>query len=164
MSQVVEQCGLQMPSREIDLLLMGVVNMVGGSPNSPSLEEFLTAARGAISAERERTIKVIFSSLDTSKDGFVNMREIQVYFNPGYYPDVLNKKLRKDQALQDFVTKFERAGVDDGIGQNAFLEYYKDISCAYADEEEFIHMMRNQWTSPMGSAGISPAGGARRRN
>jgi Ca2+-binding EF-hand superfamily protein len=112
---------------------------------SIDFEEFLRGMRGAMSKRRKRLVRKAFAVLDKTGDGEVTIDDLIGVYDVSKNPDVLAGRLTERQALEEFLSQWDKTDKDGVVTQAEFLEYYKDVSASIDDDDYFELMIRNAW-------------------
>jgi Ca2+-binding EF-hand superfamily protein len=94
------------------------------------VDELLLALRGNLAPRRRETVQRVFDVLDTERAGSVAT-------------DALTRAVRiaDERALADFLAQWDSASVS----REDFLDYYKDVSAAFAADADFDAHVRAFW-------------------
>ena len=89
----------------------------------------------------------VFNALDTSQTGYVFVYEILKNCNFAYHPGVTGGLVTADDAREDMLLSFKNGHrVDGGVTWREFVDYYKGISLAIADDEHFLFVLGQTWS------------------
>lgn len=73
-----------------------------------SSDQFLKILRGRMPENREMIVERAYDDLTKkSQNGFVDLEEIRIRFNPSHHPDAESGRKGEDQVLNDFLEAFE---------------------------------------------------------
>lgn len=112
-----------------------------------SIEEFHLGLQGRMPRKRVMLVRQAFQLLDSTGDGVVTVEDVAHVFDTSKHPDVISGKRSRDEVLQDMLAAFEggRGRADGYVHWHEFLQYYKDLSSAILNDNQFELMMRNAW-------------------
>jgi len=133
-----------LPSRKKDLvMLLHAIDQ--DDTGSISLAEFMSALQGPINARRTQLIETAFGMMDRNGSGCIDLEDVERFYDAANHPDVLDGKLSEEEALGDFLAQFDGIEQNGGIFAHDFIEYYRNLSAAVSDDNEFESMLRNAW-------------------
>lgn len=116
-----------------------------------SLDEFVKAVRGRMSADRRKLVVKCFEELDKAGDGSgdLSVGDIQPYFCIANDPRFLSGEKTEAELLQEFVDGFESGnGESDGvIGLEEWVGFYENISAGIDDDDQFGVMLAEAWSA-----------------
>ena len=119
-----------------------------------SIDEFLMAVRGDLNRIRLNAVKQAFKKIDREGNGSLELASLKELFNADRYPDVISGRRTSDQVLVEFIETFETQldimhGRDrDGyVTLEDFTEYYRNVSSAIDEDDEFLLIINNSWIS-----------------
>lgn len=95
-----------------------------------------------------------FRRLDVSGSGFVRVDDVLRYFDPSSHPSVVEGRLTPNQAADQLASYFDQRNEENGLAQwTEFLDYFKVISLAILDDNDFELLLRNFFNIPTSIAG-----------
>jgi hypothetical protein len=121
--------------------------------------------------------RMAFNILDTNRSGTITVEEIEVgvllpltspsyvevggltifqlfpqaVYDVSHNPDVKSGKKTPRQALQEFMSQWDRFDNDGIVTLDEFEDYYKEVSASIDDDDYFELMIRNAWRIAGGS-------------
>ena len=116
-------------------------------------EEFLRLLRGFLSERRKMIIIEKFAKIDINREGYTEVNLIKSIFNPHLHPEVLMNKKSENEIFEEFIfmldtyLSFKGKINDNIITFEDFIEFYSAISASIDNEDYFIDMMNNVWSS-----------------
>jgi len=125
-----------------------------------SLQEFLLALRGNMSAGRLALVHEVYDLLDMNKDSMLSFNEVKASYDVKEDPLVLTGKRTPEQAVIDFIKHWDKNG-DNVITRDEFIDFYSDISAGILDDEYFELLLRRCWHL-RGSEGLEATSRCRR--
>ena len=113
---------------------------------SVSYDEFLRALKGDINPFREQLIlRAYHEKLDKNQDGQVTLEDIAQIYDASAHPDVLEGRKTAEEALRDFMVKWDTQKADGIITTEEFLDYFSGVSCSIDSDDYFEQMMKRAW-------------------
>jgi Ca2+-binding EF-hand superfamily protein len=99
-----------------------------------------------MSFDRKMVILEAFRRLDKSGTDTVPVYALLQSFDPTTHPCVNEGRITADQAVQFMLNGFKEGHDPNGkVYWAEFLDYYKGISLAVYDDENFELLVRNAW-------------------
>jgi Ca2+-binding EF-hand superfamily protein len=110
-----------------------------------SYHELLRAVRGRLSPVRKAMVKKIFDVLDKigGERGYLSIDDISAIYSVTKHPAVVAGKMRKEEALQEFVNSFEE--VAGKITLDEWIRYYEEMSAPIESDDYFGAIMAGTW-------------------
>lgn len=110
-------------------------------------KEFIEALRSDFSEKRMAVVKYAFQMLDSAGTGQLSFQDLLTRYNAGAHPRVKLREKKEDTVLAEFEGGLGLRADGDSVSENAFLEYYADVSaCMPAEKDEyFIDMVLETW-------------------
>lgn len=117
------------------------------SPGPIDVEAWLCLMRGPLSSPRAALVREVFRQLDTDRDGFLSIRELQECFIPKRHPDVEAGRKNKREAEFELLVALGELDADrDGrLTLYEFLRYYEGFSAGISNDQFFAHVVRSTW-------------------
>ena len=118
-------------------------------------EEFLRLLRGFLSERRKMIIIEKFAKIDINRKGYAEVNLIKSIFNPHLHPEVLMNRKKENEIFGEFIfmldtfLSFKGKLNDNQINFEDFIEFYSPISASIKNEDYFIDMMNNVWSTPI---------------
>jgi len=151
LEEALQSMGLQTRKKDLVMLLQAMDRHDTGSI---SLAEFMSALQGPMNARRKQLIETVYGMMDTNGSGRIDLEDVERLYDASNNPDVFDGKLSEDEALDDFLAQFD--GIENGgVYESDFFDYYRSLSAAVSDDEEFESMIRNAWRIQVGTGGAS---------
>lgn len=95
-------------------------------------------------------MNVVFSMLDSSKQGKLAPEELIRRFDASQHSDCTSFRRTIDQIRNEFLDTFDvGATVDRFVTRTDFIDYYSIVSVTITDDSQFDLMMRQVWHVPM---------------
>ena len=107
--------------------------------------EFLVAIKGPLNDRRKRLVKMAFDILDTDGSGEITINELAEKYDVSAHPGVKAGKITERQALEEFMSQWDRLDKDNLVTLEEFEDYYRDISASIDGDDYFELMIRNAW-------------------
>lgn len=142
LEEALQSMGFQTRKKDLVMLLQAIDKHDTGSI---SLAQFMLALQGPINARRAQVIETVFGIMDKNGNGRIDLEDVERLYDTSNHPDMLDGKLSEEEALGDFLAQFDGIEQNGGICESDFVEYYKSLSAAVSDDEEFESMIRNAW-------------------
>lgn len=107
------------------------------------LDEFLKQLRPPMNQRREKAVSNLFNSIDVNKDGQLTISDLKTK-----YANQIKDKTKKsdqaiDQALKNFLNKFDTRGQEDGIiNKDEFVGFCSMLGATIKDDIYFEHVLR----------------------
>ena len=123
--------------------------------NKVITEEFLRLLRGFLSERRKMIIIEKFAKIDINRKGYIEVNLIKSIFNPHLHPEVLMNRKKENEIFGEFIfmldtfLSFKGKLNDNQINFEDFIEFYSPISASIKNEDYFIDMMNNVWSTPI---------------
>jgi len=152
LEEALQNMGLQTRKKDLVMLLQAIDKHDAGSI---SLAEFMSALQGPINARRKQLIEMAFGIMDKNGTGRIDLEDVERFYDAANHPEVLDGNLSQEEAMDDFLAQFEGIEQNGGIFEKDFFEYYRNLSAAVSDDEEFESMIRNAWRIQGGTGGAS---------
>jgi Ca2+-binding EF-hand superfamily protein len=108
-------------------------------------DEFLVAIKGPMNERRKRLVKMAFDILDTDGSGEITIEELESKYDVSANPGVKAGKITRRQAMEEFMSQWDRTNKDGLVTLEEFEDYYKDISASIDGDDYFELMIRNAW-------------------
>ena len=108
-------------------------------------DEFLVAIKGPLSEKRKKFVKMAFDILDTDGSGEITIDELAEKYDVSANPGVKAGKITERQALEEFMSQWDRLDKDNVVTLDEFEDYYRDISASIDGDDYFELMIRNAW-------------------
>ena len=115
---------------------------------SISLDEYLRALRGRMSAPRRNLVVKCFNALDGRGDGngTLSVEDIAPLFNTSEHPAVLAGEKTHEQVVGEFLAAFEGVeGGDGSVSLDEWVAYYEELSASIDDDDYFGSMLEETW-------------------
>ena len=115
-------------------------------------EEFLRLLRGFLSERRKMIIIEKFAKIDINREGYTEVNLIKSIFNPHLHPEVLMNKKSENEIFEEFIFMLDtylsfKGKINNIITFEDFIEFYSAISASIDNDDYFIDMMNNVWSS-----------------
>jgi hypothetical protein len=84
-----------------------------------------------MSPEREQIVRTLFTSLDSSGSGSLDVSDVKQRFQASKHPDVVKGRKLEEDVLYEFLDTFEthfESVVDRKIRVDQFIEYFNLVS------------------------------------
>lgn len=111
-----------------------------------SFDEFLFYFAPPMSQARIDAINETFDKLDANKNGFLEINDLQLLHPPEEASS--SRKAAKmsslDQIFGNLLKTFEKDG-DGKISRQEFMDYYREISVNFDNDDYFIALLQNAW-------------------
>ena len=107
--------------------------------------EFLVAVKGPLNERRKKLVKMAFDILDTDGSGEITIDELAEKYDVSANPGVKAGKITERQALEEFMSQWDRLDKDNVVTLDEFEDYYRDISASIDGDDYFELMIRNAW-------------------
>ena len=95
---------------EVDMIEIDIENLyksfVKSGDEKLNISEFLGTLIEPMNKFRYNLVKKVFSFLDLTNQGSLDMEELLKSYNPSQHPDVLNFKKEKEEVLMEFQESF----------------------------------------------------------
>eukprot|EP00656_Telonema_subtile_P027914 TRINITY_DN3011_c0_g2_i1.p2 TRINITY_DN3011_c0_g2~~TRINITY_DN3011_c0_g2_i1.p2 ORF type:complete len:374 (-),score=111.07 TRINITY_DN3011_c0_g2_i1:169-1290(-) len=114
------------------------------SSGALDLREFLTALRGNLNGLRLKAVDIAFEQLDCDCSDYVTLHELQACYDPRVHPQVLEGKMDREQAMEDFLNHLD-PNHDEVITRQEFLDFFTDISLSFDDDQQFLNHVRGMF-------------------
>lgn len=108
------------------------------------LAEFMEAIRGNLTSARGRVVEIAFNEMDVDKSGDISMHEVSACYDARTHPEVLSGKMTREEAHDDFVQAMDK-NQDAVISKQEFINFFKDISMAFDNDDDFAKFVRGMW-------------------
>ena len=110
-------------------------------------KEFIEALRREFNEKRIAAVKYAFQMLDTYMGGNISLNELFSRYNASAHPRVKLREKKVETIQQEFEEGLKYRAEGDNVTENAFLEYYADVSaCLPAKKDEyFIDTVLETW-------------------
>eukprot|EP00992_Anisonema_acinus_P015163 TRINITY_DN9637_c0_g1_i3.p2 TRINITY_DN9637_c0_g1~~TRINITY_DN9637_c0_g1_i3.p2 ORF type:complete len:166 (+),score=45.80 TRINITY_DN9637_c0_g1_i3:131-628(+) len=107
-------------------------------------EDLMRVLRGEMSEVRRQCIRAAFQKIDYNRNGALDKKDLQLFFNAAYHPKVQAGELTEAAALERLLARFDldRNRV---ISWEEFEDYYNGQSVRIPDDNEFVYMMQRAW-------------------
>ena len=109
-----------------------------------SYDEFLYQMAPPLSEERIKWINKAFDKLDVDGSGKVSIEDLQAIHNPKTSELVRMGKTTANQIFANLLRSYDDDG-DGLITRDEFIDYYREISPSFDDDEYFAEMMKSAW-------------------
>eukprot|EP00419_Tripos_fusus_P002013 CAMPEP_0172676508 /NCGR_PEP_ID=MMETSP1074-20121228/14033_1 /TAXON_ID=2916 /ORGANISM="Ceratium fusus, Strain PA161109" /LENGTH=725 /DNA_ID=CAMNT_0013494189 /DNA_START=36 /DNA_END=2213 /DNA_ORIENTATION=- len=150
LEEALQSMGLQTRRKDLVMLLQAIdIHDTG----SISLAEFMLVLQGPISARRKQLIETAFGIMDKNGHGRIDLEDVVRLYDVANHPDVLDGQLSEEEALGDFLAQFDGVEQNGGILERDFVEYYRNLSPAISDDDDFESMIRHAWRIQVGRGG-----------
>ncbi|CAF1029977.1 unnamed protein product [Rotaria sordida] len=107
------------------------------------LNEFLQQVRPAMNERRQKTVLNLFNSLDVDNDGTLTMLDLKTKYAAQIKANKKKTDQAVNQALQNFLNKFDTRGQEDGIiDKEEFLGFCSMLSATVKDDVYFEYVLR----------------------
>lgn len=112
-----------------------------------SFDEFLYYFAPPMSAARVNAVNEVFTKLDANGNDFLELSDLEALHPP-------EERLQSRQAakmspveelFRNLLTTFEKNG-DGKISRQEFLDYYRETSVNYDNDEYFIDLLHSAWS------------------
>ena len=115
------------------------------------VSEFLVAVKGPLNERRKKLVKMAFDILDTDGSGEITIDELAEKYDVSAHPGVKAGKITERQALEEFMSQWDRLDKDNVVTLEEFEDYYREISASIDGDDYFELMIRNAWRIAGGS-------------
>ncbi|CAM9205863.1 unnamed protein product, partial [Ectocarpus fasciculatus] len=112
---------------------------------SVDFDEFLVAIKGPFPPQRRKFVKMAFDILDIDGSGEITIDELAEKYDVSANPGVKAGKITERQALEEFMSQWDRIDKDNVVTFDEFEDYYRGISASIDDDTYFELMIRNAW-------------------
>ena len=109
-----------------------------------SYDEFLYQMAPPLSEERISWINKAFDKLDVDGSGVVAISDLEAVHNPEKSELVRLGKTNANLIFQNLLLSYDN-DADGKITRDEFIDYYREISPSFDNDEYFAEMMKNAW-------------------
>ena len=109
------------------------------------ITEFLVALKGDLNPRRKKMIRMAFDILDRDGSGEVTVDDLVGVYDVSQHTDVVTGKKTETEALQEFMSQWDRLDADGIVTYEEFEDYYKEVSASIDGDDYFELMIRNAW-------------------
>jgi Ca2+-binding EF-hand superfamily protein len=134
--------GIDLNQRELDDVFMMFDRDRNGFVD---VDEFFIGIKGDLNDRRKKLIRMAFDTLDTDRSGFITVDEMNEKYDVSCNPEVQQGKKTPDEAMQEFMTQWDRLDGDGMVSVEEFEDYYKGVSSSIDGDDYFELMIRNAW-------------------
>ncbi|CAF1181109.1 unnamed protein product [Rotaria sordida] len=108
------------------------------------LSEFLQQLRPPMNERRQKAALNVFNSMDVDKDGKLTIVDLKTKYATQLKPTKRRSSQSIDISLQNFLTKFDTRGQEDGIiDKEEFLGFCSMLSATVKEDVYFEHVLRS---------------------
>ncbi|CAF1371605.1 unnamed protein product [Rotaria sordida] len=108
------------------------------------LSEFLQKLRPPMNERRQKAAVNVFNSMDVDKDGKLTIVDLKTKYATQLKPTKRRSSQSIDISLQNFLTKFDTRGQEDGIiDKEEFLGFCSMLSATVKEDVYFEHVLRS---------------------
>ncbi|BFZ09187.1 hypothetical protein BsWGS_12228 [Bradybaena similaris] len=108
-------------------------------------KEYMRGVLGEMSETRKMLVRKAFLKLDSSKQGLVQLSEVQKYFNTHRDYKATPDGDSRVSAIQAFLDAVRDSNKQEHISYLQFEEYYEGLSVSLPSDETFINNVCNTW-------------------
>lgn len=140
LQQALHEVGVGASAQDILELLRGMD--IDG--NGIDFEEWLRVIRGPLSPVRAAVVRETFESLDTNREGFIEVGELLGRFQASRHPEVEAGRKSCAQVTKEQLALLDR-NRDGRLSLAEFLKYYEVLSAGIDKDLYFAHMVKSAW-------------------
>lgn len=106
-----------------------------------SPDEFLRTVAGPLNKKRRAIVEAAFKALDASNAGHLSLEGLVKRYNVSLNLDVQSGRKTAQTVINDFLHSFK----ENSVTLEDFCDYYANLSCGIAADEQFALIVKNNW-------------------
>jgi len=142
--QGFEHFGIKLKEKDLHLLMSALDD---DDSLIVDLNELTTRLRGQrpTDVERLHSIEKAWRLVDRRGDVSIDLEDLLKQFNPANHPEVMAKRMRAADAVEDMRSQFSDFLVNGRVKRETFFDYHKNLSTCIDDYQLFDAICRSSW-------------------